>query len=142
MSAPLQTSYRTDVPGELRVGDAGRSVRLVGWVHKRRDLGGLVFLDLRDRSGRVQLSCGPDWSSPATMAAAASVSAEWVIAVEGVVHPRPEGMANRGLVTGEIEVRVDALRVLAESATPPIPVARGADDELPAEELRLRYRYL
>ena len=142
MSAPLQTSYRTDVPGELRVGDAGRSVRLVGWVHKRRDLGGLVFLDLRDRSGRVQLSCGPDWSSPATMAAAASVSAEWVIAVEGVVHPRPEGMANRDMVTGEIEVRVDALRVLAESATPPIPVARGADDELPAEELRLRYRYL
>ncbi|MGH7443633.1 MAG: aspartate--tRNA ligase, partial [Longimicrobiales bacterium] len=142
MSVPSKTAYRSDVPGALRAADAGRTVRLSGWVHKRRDLGGLVFLDLRDRSGRVQLSFGPDWTPVEIIERAASVAAEWVLAVEGTVHPRPDGMVNRDLATGEVEVRVSGLRVLAESATPPILVAHGPEDELPSEELRLRYRYL
>ncbi len=142
MSVPFSTAYRTDPPGALRPADAGRRVRLAGWVHRRRDLGGLVFVDLRDRSGRVQLSFGPDWTPPEVMTRAAMVAAEWVIRVEGVVQARPAGMVNRELATGGVEVRVEALEVLAESATPPILVARGADEELAAEELRLRYRYL
>ncbi len=142
MSDPSKTAYRSDLPGALRAGDAGRRVRLSGWVHRRRDLGGLVFVDLRDRSGRVQLSFGPEWTAPAVLEQASSLAAEWVIAAEGVVHERPEGMVNRELATGAVEVRVDALRVLAESATPPILVAQGPEDELASEELRLRYRYL
>ena len=142
MSGAYQTTYRSDVPGALRAADIGREVRLTGWVHKRRDLGGLVFVDLRDRSGRVQLSFGPDWTPPEALARAANVSSEWVLAVEGRVEPRPEGNVNSEMATGEVEVRVRSLEILAESATPPIPVARSPEDELPAEDLRLRYRYL
>jgi aspartyl-tRNA synthetase len=138
----LKTSFRSDTAGALRGGDAGRQVRLAGWVHKRRDLGGLVFLDLRDRTGRVQLSFGPDWSSPDVLDRARRAAGEWVIAVEGTVVPRPEGNVNPEMATGEVEVHVSSLRVLAQADTPPIPVAPGPADELPAEELRLRYRYL
>ncbi len=142
MSVESSTSYRSDQPGVLRPADAGRRVRLAGWVHRRRDLGGLVFVDLRDRSGRVQLSFGPDWTPPEVMERAAHLSPEWVIQVEGDVHERPEGMVNTDMPTGGVEVRVNRLEILAESATPPILVARGAGEELASEDLRLRYRYL
>ena len=137
-----ETFYRTTMPGSLRASDAGSVVRLTGWVHKRRDLGGLVFIDLRDRSGRVQLSFGPDWSPPEVLKRAARLGAEFVIAVEGTVVARPQGNINKDLDTGAVEIHVRRLDVLAEADTPPIPVAPAADDELPAEELRLRYRYL
>ncbi|HEX6589974.1 MAG TPA: aspartate--tRNA ligase [Longimicrobiales bacterium] len=136
------TSYRSTLAGALRASDAGREVKLAGWVHRRRDLGGLVFVDLRDRSGRVQLSFDPKVTPADVMQAASSLGAETVIAVEGKVAARPQGQANTELETGEIEVHVGALRVLGRSETPPIQVARGPEDELASEELRLRYRYL
>jgi aspartyl-tRNA synthetase len=128
--------------GSLRAEHAGSTVRLAGWVHRRRDLGGLVFIDLRDRSGRAQLSFGPGTAPPEVLERARRLGAEWVIAVEGVVHLRPEGNTNRDLATGEVEVHVTSLEVISESLTPPIPIEVIGDDELPAEELRLRYRYL
>jgi aspartyl-tRNA synthetase len=120
----------------------GTRVRLVGWVHKRRDLGGLLFIDLRDRAGRVQLSLGPDWTPSDVLERARRVGAEWVIAVEGAVVRRPPGNVNAELATGEVEVHVSSFDIVSEADTPPIPVAPGPADELPAEELRLRYRYL
>lgn len=128
--------------GVLRAPDAGKTVALAGWVHRRRDLGGLIFIDLRDRSGRVQLSFGPDWTPAAVLERARSLGAEWVISVTGEVVARPAAAVNPELATGEVEVRVAVLDVLSEAETPPIPVALGPTEELPAEELRLRYRYL
>ncbi len=138
----FSTTYRTRTTGSLRSEDAGTIVRLAGWVHRRRDLGGLIFIDLRDRSGLVQLSFGPDSSSADVMATAKHLGSEWVIAVTGTVRARPGNNRNSELATGDIEVMVEALDVLAQSDTPPILVARSATDELPAEDLRLRYRYL
>jgi aspartyl-tRNA synthetase len=142
MGRELPTSYRTTMAGALRAEDAGSTVRLAGWVHRRRDLGGLVFVDLRDRSGLVQLSMGPEWTELASLERAPSLGSETVIAVEGVVERRPAGMANPELATGEVEVHVRRLEVLAEAEPPPIPVYQVPGEEAPAEELRLRYRYL
>jgi len=142
MSLSYPTALRSSMAGSLRVEDAGDRVRLVGWVHRRRDLGGLVFVDLRDRSGRVQLSFGPDWTPAEVLERAGRLRAEDVIAVEGEVVARPAANVNPELPTGEIEVHVIGLEVLAEAETPPIPVATPPGEELPAEELRLRYRYL
>jgi aspartyl-tRNA synthetase len=137
----LRTHFRTHVAGLLRGKDAGSEVRLVGWVHRRRDLGGLIFVDLRDRSGRIQLSFGPD-QSPAVLERARRLGQEWVIAVSGTVMARPPANINPELATGDIEVHVHDLTILNESEVPVIPVAVALGDELPAEELRLRYRYL
>ena len=142
MSETLATAFRSTLAGSLRASDAGTRVRLAGWVHRRRDLGGLVFIDLRDRSGRVQLSFGPAHSPGDVVEQAHRLGGEWVIAVEGTVARRPEGAANAELPTGDIEVHVAGLEVLSKSETPPIPVAHSPGDELPSEELRLRYRYL
>jgi len=141
MGGPDSTAYRTGMVGAWRAADAGRRVRLVGWVHRRRDLGGLLFFDLRDRTGRLQLSLGPDWTPATVLEGARGIGAEWVIAVEGTVVTRPADAINRELATGEVEVHVEDLRVLAQAETPPIPVS-AVGVELPAEELRLRYRYL
>ena len=142
MSHSLPTTLRSSLAGTLRREDAGGHVRLVGWVHRRRDLGGLVFVELRDRSGRIQLSFGPDWTPADALERAGRLGAETVIAVEGEVVERPAANVNPDLPTGEIEVHVRTLEVLSEAETPPIPVAYGPGEELPAEELRLRYRYL
>jgi aspartyl-tRNA synthetase len=142
MGQELPTSYRTTLAGVLREEDAGATVRLAGWVHRRRDLGGMVFLDLRDRAGVVQLSLGPDWTEPESLARAPSLGSETVVAVEGEVVARPAGMANEDLATGGVEVHVRRLEVLAAAETPPIPVYQVRGEEAPAEELRLRYRYL
>jgi aspartyl-tRNA synthetase len=136
------TVFRDRMAGTLRAHDAGAEVRLAGWVHRRRDLGGLIFIDLRDRSGRVQLSFGPAWSPADVLERARRLGAEFVLAVRGRVVARPDGNVNRELPTGEVEVHVVAVDVLSTAETPPIPVAPAAGDELPAEELRLRYRYL
>jgi aspartyl-tRNA synthetase len=142
MGQELPTSYRTTMAGALRAEDVGESVRLAGWVHRRRDLGGMVFLDLRDRAGVVQLSLGPDWTEQESLDLAPALGSETVVAVEGDVVARPAGMANEDLATGEVEVHVRCLEVLAAAETPPIPVYQVPGEDPPAEDLRLRYRYL
>jgi aspartyl-tRNA synthetase len=137
-----QTSYRTQGAGALRAEHSGQRVRLAGWVHRVRDLGGHIFVDLRDRSGRVQLSFDPARVAQDLYARVQALGAEWVVAVGGEVVRRPAENINPEMSTGEVEVHVDALEVLGEAATPPIPVAAVAGDQLPAEDLRLRYRYL
>jgi aspartyl-tRNA synthetase len=120
----------------------GQRVRLGGWVHRRRDLGGIVFLDLRDRDGLVQVAVGPGWASPDLVTRSQTVGTEAVVLVEGEVVARPPAMRNTELATGDIEVHATALRVAGPAETPAIPVARGKGEELPAEELRLKYRHL
>jgi aspartyl-tRNA synthetase len=117
-------------------------VRLGGWVHRRRDLGGIVFLDLRDRDGLVQVAVGPGWSSAQILGRAQTVGPETVVLVEGEVVARPPAMRNADLATGDVEVHATALEVVGPAETPAIPVARGKGEELPAEELRLKYRHL
>ena len=120
----------------------GQRVRLGGWVHRRRDLGGIVFVDLRDRDGLVQVAVGPGWASPDLVARAQMVGTETVVLVEGEVVTRPPAMRNTELATGEVEVHATVLRIVGPAETPAIPVARGKGEELPAEELRLKYRHL
>ncbi len=136
------TSRRTHRCGELRATEVGQRVRLGGWVHRRRDLGGIVFIDLRDRAGIVQVAVGPDWAPVDVQRRAGAVGSETVVVVEGTVVVRPAAMRNADLATGEIEVHATALDVVGPAETPPIPVARGKGDELPAEELRLKHRHL
>ncbi len=126
----------------LRLADAGTRVRLGGWVHRSRDLGGLTFVDLRDRAGIVQVSFDPRYCAAELCAAAASLGQETVVLVEGEVVARPEAMRNSDLHTGEIEVRATGLTVVGPASTPAIPVARARNENLAAEELRLRHRYL
>src|SRR5215207_2893341 len=138
----LATTFRTHLCGALRDGDVGASVRLGGWVHRARDLGGLVFFDLRDRAGLVQVSVDLSEASPEVAQVASSLGAETVVLVEGLVTRRPEAMRNSELSTGGVEVKATGLRVLGHAETPVIPVARGKGEQLAAEELRLRHRYL
>ena len=138
----LATSFRTHLCGALRDEHVGASVRLGGWVHRSRDLGGLVFFDLRDRAGLVQVSFDLSQATPEVAGVASSLGAETVVLVEGIVAQRPEAMRNAELSTGDVEVRATALRVLGPAETPVIPVARGKGEQLAAEELRLRHRYL
>ncbi len=129
---------RTHACGELRAGHAGERVALCGWVWRRRDHGGVTFVDLRDREGLVQLVFHPEDAAEAH-AAAQHLSSESVIRVSGEVGQRPEGTVNPELGTGEIEVAVSELEVLTEAETPPFVI----EDRIEAsEELRLRYRYL
>jgi len=137
-----RTCLRDRMVGGLRAGDAGEKARLTGWVHRRRDLGGLVFVDLRDRSGLVQVSFGPDWTAPESLALAHDLGHEDVILVEGEVTPRPEAARNADLATGDVELRAARLERLGSAVTPAIPVYRAADEPLPAEDLRLEYRAL
>ena len=138
----LATSLRTNLCGALRAGDIGARVRLGGWVHRKRDLGELIFVDLRDRAGIVQVSFDPRSAPADTMRLAAGLGAETVVLVEGDVVARPPEMRNSELATGDVEIRATQLRVVGPSTAPTIPVARGRNESLPAEELRLRHRYL
>ena len=140
-AGPFETAYRTHLCGILRASDVGKRVRLGGWVHRTRNLGGLVFVDLRDRSGIVQISVDPN-ATPHVAAAAAALGAETVVLIDGDVALRPEATRNRELATGEVEVRPLALRVVGPAETPPIPVFRPQGANEPAEELRLRHRHL
>ena len=139
---PGATTQRTQYCGSLRASDAGQTVRLGGWVHRPRDLGGIVFLDLRDREGIVQISFDPRWTPPDVLARAGSVGVETVVLVEGEVAARPPEARNPDLSTGDIEVRATALRIVGPAVTPAIPVARGKGEQLPSEELRLKHRHL
>ncbi len=132
-----ENPYRTHTAGELNVEDVGERVRLAGWVNRRRDHGGLVFIDLRDRWGVTQITFHPE--SAAVFAQAEELRPEWSVTVEGEVVKRPQGNENPDLPTGEIEIEASWLRVLNVSETPPFEV----DRENPVDELlRLKYRYL
>src|ERR1700676_2005464 len=136
--SPLPPWQRSDYCGTLRASDAGREVALWGWVATRRDHGGLVFIDLRDREGIVQLVFNPAHDADAHLVAAAARS-EYYIAVKGAVVPRRDGTINAELPTGEIEIAVTAAEVLNASNPPPFPIG-GTENT--AEEVRLKYRYL
>ncbi|HEY68601.1 MAG TPA: aspartate--tRNA ligase [Thermoflexia bacterium] len=124
--------------GELRTSHIGQRVTLAGWVNRRRDHGGLVFIDLRDRSGIVQVVTNPDAASEAHVAAQQARN-EYVLQVKGVVQARPEGLANPDIPTGEIEVVAYELKILNPAKTPPFYIY---DDRPVDEALRLKYRYL
>lgn len=128
--------------GELRAEHIGERVRLAGWIHRRRDLGGLIFIDLRDRWGIVQISCGPETLDQERLDRIRRLGSEFVIAVAGVVAARPPDARNPDMATGEVEVMASEVTVLAPSDPLPIPVAYGDGEELASEELRLRHRYL
>ncbi len=128
---------RTHRCGELNQAHVGQEVELCGWVHRRRDHGGVIFIDLRDREGIVQVVVDP--SMPEAFGRAEQVRSEYVVRVHGTVRPRPEGTVNPNLPTGQIEVLAAELEILNRAETPPFPI----DSEIPiSEEVRLRYRYL
>jgi aspartyl-tRNA synthetase len=129
---------RTHYCGALREGDVGRTVTLMGWAATRRDLGGVVFVDLRDREGLCQIVARPEVSKEAH-AAADRVRGEWVLAVIGEVTRRSAETVNPKLPTGAVEVLAREIRVLSEARTPPFPIE---DDLTTAEDIRLKYRYL
>jgi aspartyl-tRNA synthetase len=129
---------RTDYCGELGRKDVGREVTLMGWVQRRRDLGGLIFVELRDRQGIVQVVFNPE-ISPEAHEKVQSIRNEYVLGVKGKVVQRPEGTFNPKLTTGEIEVLAQGLKILNHSRTPPFPIE---DEEEVAETTRLKYRYL
>jgi aspartyl-tRNA synthetase len=133
----MSETMRTHYCGSIRPDDAGRRVRLAGWVHRRRDLGGVIFIDLRDREGIVQVVIHPQAADAYRVAG--EVRHEYVLAVEGEVRARPAGTENPRLATGAIEVRADAVSILAAAETPPFPLN---EDQPVDEALRLRYRYL
>jgi len=129
-------AFRTHTCGALRSDDVGSTVRLSGWVHRIRDHGGLLFIDLRDHYGITQIVSDPD--SP-VFGAAETLKPEWVVRVDGAVVARSDDTINPNLPTGEVEVRVSGLDVLSESAELPLPVFGEPDYP---EETRLRYRFL
>ncbi len=129
--------YRTRTAGELRKENVGEWVRLAGWVHRRRDHGGLIFIDLRDRWGITQVTFDPEHRE--VFSTAEKLRPEWSVSIEGEVVRRPEGNEKPDLPTGEIEVEASDLRVLSTSDTPPFEI----DRDRPVDELlRLKYRYL
>jgi aspartyl-tRNA synthetase len=125
---------RTHDAGALRAGDAGTTVSLAGWVSRRRDHGGVAFIDLRDGTGSVQVVISDE-------AVAGALRAEWCLQIKGSVRLRPAGNENSNIPTGEIEVLADDVIVLSESAPLPFPIDTGSEAEI-SEEVRLRYRYL
>lgn len=135
-----RTALRARMVGGLTAADAGANLTLTGWVHRRRDLGGLYFVDLRDRSGLLQVSVGPDWTDAEGLAVTRDLGAEDVIRVEGRVELRPD--PNPNLPTGAVELRAVRVERLSAARTPAIPVYRAPEEELPSEELRLRHRVL
>jgi aspartyl-tRNA synthetase len=139
---PAATSLRTHRAGSLGREHVGLTLRLGGWVHRRRDLGGIVFIDLRDRDGLVQLSCNPAWTPPEVMERASALGAETVVLVTGTVAYRPDAARDVNLASRDVELHVTGLEVVGPAQTPAIPVARKEGEELPAEELRLKHRIL
>jgi len=130
---------RSHTCGELRRSDAGASVTLMGWVHRVRDHGGVLFVDLRDRHGLTQVVFRPETGGAALLERATRLGLEYVIAVRGLVAERPAEARNAELPTGEVELDVRELKLLA--AADPLPVLPSSEI-LANEDLRLKYRYL
>ena len=133
----LTKDKRTHYCGNLDISLAGQEVILMGWAHRRRDHGGVIFVDLRDREGIVQVVFNPE-AGENVHGEAHRIRSEFVLAIKGKVRKRPEGMENPALKTGEIEVIVSELEIMNESKTPPF----SFDDEEISENVRLKYRYL
>ena len=127
---------RTNYCGDLRIADAGKTVSVCGWVQRQRDLGGLIFVDLRDRTGLVQLSFG-DNTDREIFEKAVSLRAEYVVAAVGVVRERES--KSKKIATGDIEIEVTELRLLAKAETPPFEIVENSNA---GDVLRLKYRYL
>ena len=138
MAESMQGLKRTHRCAELSVANIGETVTIMGWVQKNRNKGGLVFVDVRDRSGIIQVVCEEGKTDAALIEKAAKLRSEYVIAVAGKVEKR-SGAVNENLATGEIEVVPEELRVLSESETPPFPIEENSKTK---EEIRLKYRYL
>ena len=126
---------RSHYCGEFSSAHVGEEVQVVGWVHRRRDHGGVIFIDLRDREGLLQVVFDPD--RPEIFAEAERIRSEYVLKVKGLVRPRPEGLVNPNMRTGQVEVLAHELETLNKAETPPFH-----HDEQANEELRLKYRYL
>jgi aspartyl-tRNA synthetase len=135
---PRANSYRSQWAGDLRAADVGEELRVAGWVHRRRDHGGLIFIDLRDRTGLLQLVFRPE-EAPEAHGVAGGLRGEDVISASGRLVPRDESAINPELPTGEVELVVSELDKLADAETPPFQID---EDDPVGEELRLRYRYL
>src|SRR5256714_4834263 len=134
---PRSNRYRTIWCGDVRTDHVGQETRVAGWVHRNRDHGGLIFIDLRDRSGLVQLVFHPDAGE--SFAVAEALRPEHVLSARGTVVEREEGNKNPNLATGEVEVQVASAERLAVAETPPFPI----DEDGPVDETtRLRFRYL
>jgi aspartyl-tRNA synthetase len=131
--------YKTHTCGELKATHVNQRVTLAGWVHRRRDHGGVIFLDLRDRYGIVQVTVNPN-ASKETLEHVANVRMEWVLQVTGTVQKRPAGMENPKMQTGEIEVIAESVEVLNRAKT--LPFLVSGENDLPDENTRLKYRYL
>jgi aspartyl-tRNA synthetase len=131
--------YKTHSCGELRARHAGQTVTMAGWVHRRRDHGGVVFVDLRDRYGLIQVVFNPDLPKE-TLDEISSMRFEWVLQITGLVHKRPEGMENPKMATGEVEIIAKEVKILNPSKT--LPMMVSDDSDLPDENVRLKYRYL
>ena len=129
--------YRSCHCGNVGIGQVGEEIKLCGWVRKRRDHGGLIFVDLGDYTGRCQIVFQPE--DVDSFSTAERLRSEFVISVSGEVRRRPEGTDNKGLATGEVELLVSSIEVLSEAETPPIIIQDKSDAK---EELRLKYRYL
>ena len=138
MTDVLGGRKRSDYCGELSLEDKGRQVSLMGWVQRRRDHGGVIFIDLRDRSGLVQVVFNPEIDSTA-FKEADRLRTEYVVYVRGTVRNRPEGNINPDLSTGEIEIKAEDAAVLNEAETPPLQIKENLEV---GEDLRLKYRYL
>ncbi|MEJ2716893.1 MAG: aspartate--tRNA ligase, partial [Deltaproteobacteria bacterium] len=135
---PLDGWERTHLSTELSERDLNESVVVMGWVHRRRDHGGVIFVDMRDRRGLLQLVFNPEYS-PESHRKAHHIRPEWIVAVRGVVRARPEESLNPDLPTGRIEVFVDELKILNRSEPPPFPID---EEDPPTDSVRYRYRYL
>lgn len=131
------TSMKSDFCGELRAEDLGRRVSLAGWVATVRDLGGIIFVELRDRSGFFQFVADPE-KNPSVYQTVKSLRSEYVVRIEGIISKRPDETYNPKLPTGEIEMYPDAIEILSKAEVLPFPL----DDENVGEDLRLKYRYL
>ena len=138
MAESMQGLKRTHRCAELSAANVGETVTIMGWVQKNRNKGGLVFVDVRDRSGIIQVVFEEGKSEAELIEKAARLRAEFVVAVVGKVEKR-SGAVNENLATGEIEIIPEQLRILSESETPPFPIEENSRTK---EEVRLKYRYL
>ena len=133
-----ENDKRTNMCAELHAVNVGERVCVMGWVQKQRDLGSLIFIDLRDRTGIVQLAFDQN-TDKEIFDRAFGIRAEYVLCAKGVVRPRGEGAVNKNLPTGEIEIAVDELRILSAAETTPFEIVENSNVNA---ELRLKYRYL